>query len=117
MNIPHDGGSIIPLLLNKTDKLIPHKKIFVDIQHRDFIPPDDLKIQKKFEIIATKVLNGYNTIQYMRHINRPIYSVQFHPETHLADYTYRNQDDEEIIKEAKRYGEEIIINFANICNQ
>ena len=115
MNIPHDGGRIIPLLLNKTDKLIPHKKIFVDIQHRDFIPPDDLKIQKKFEIMATKVLNGFNTIQYMRHINRPIYSVQFHPETHLANYIYRNQDDEEIIKKAKQYGEEIIINFANIC--
>ena len=117
MNIPHDGGRIIPLLIDKTDKLIPHKKIYVDIQHRDFIPPDDLKIQKKFEIIATKVLNGFNTIQYMRHINRPIYSVQFHPETHLANYTYINQDDEEIIKEAKQYGEEIIINFANICNQ
>ena len=117
MNIPHDGGIIIPLLLNKTDKLIQHKKIFVDIQHRDFIPPDDLKIQKKFEIIATKVLNGYNTIQYMRHIDRPIYSVQFHPETHLANYNYRNQDYEEIIKEAKQYGEEIIINFANICIQ
>jgi GMP synthase-like glutamine amidotransferase len=53
----------------------------------------------------------------MRHINRPIYSVQFHPETHFANYTYRNQYDEEIIKEAKQYGEEIIINFAHICNQ
>jgi GMP synthase-like glutamine amidotransferase len=97
--------------------LIQQKKIFVDIQHRDFIPPDDVKIQKKFEIIATKVLNGYSTIQYMRHIKRPIYSVQFHPETHLANYTYRNQDDEEITKEAKHDGEEIIINFAYICNQ
>jgi GMP synthase-like glutamine amidotransferase len=116
MNIPHDGGRIIPLLLNKTDELIPHKKIYVDIQHRDFIP-DNLKIQKKFEIMATKVQNGYNTIQYMRHVNRPIYSVQFHPETHLANYTYRNQDDDKIIQEAKQNGEEIIINFANICSQ
>ena len=117
MNIPHDGGRIIPLVLNKTDELILHNEITVDIQHRDYILPDDVKIQRKFEILATKVLNGYNTIQYMRHINRPIYSVQFHPETHLANYTYRNQDDEEIIKEAKQCGEEIIINFANICNQ
>ena len=117
MNIPHDGGRIIPLLLDKTDKLIPHQKIYADIQHRDYIPPDDVKIQKRFEIMATKVLNGYSTIQYMRHINRPIYSVQFHLETHLASYIYRNEDDEESIKEAKQYGEEIIINFANICNQ
>ncbi|MBY8986605.1 MAG: gamma-glutamyl-gamma-aminobutyrate hydrolase family protein, partial [Candidatus Lokiarchaeota archaeon] len=117
MNIPHDGGRIIPLELNTTDRLIPHKKLFVDIQHRDYILPDDLKIRKKFEIIASKDLNGYNTIQYMRHINRPIYSVQFHPETHLADFTYRNQDDEEIIKKTKQNGEEIIINFANICIQ
>ncbi|MCK4285687.1 MAG: gamma-glutamyl-gamma-aminobutyrate hydrolase family protein [Candidatus Lokiarchaeota archaeon] len=117
MNIPHDGGRIIPLVLNKTDELILHNEITVDIQHRDYILPDDVRIQRRFEILATKVLNGYNTIQYMRHINRPIYSVQFHPETHLANYTYRNQDDEEIIKEAKQCGEEIIINFANICNQ
>ena len=117
MNIPHDGGRIIQLLLNQTDKLIPYQNIQVDISHRDFILPNDLKIQEEFEIIATKVLNGYNTIQYMRHIDRPIYSVQFHPETHLANYNYRNQDYEEIIKEAKQYGEEIIINFANICIQ
>jgi len=89
----------------------------VDIQHRDFMLPDDPKIQKKFDIISTKVINGFNTIQYMRHVNRPIYSVQFHPETHLANYTYRNEDDAEIIKKAKQYGEEIIINFAYICNQ
>lgn len=117
MNIPHDGGRIIPLVLKKKDKLISHNELMVDIQHRDFILPDDVKIQKKFEIIATKVLNGFNTIQYMRHINRPIYSVQFHPETHLANYTYRNEDDDEIIQKTKQYGEEIIINFANLCNQ
>jgi len=117
MNVPHDGGRIIPLMLNKTDRLIPHKEIYVDIQHRDYILPDDLRIQKKFEILATKVLNGFNTIQYMRHINRPIYSVQFHPETHLENYTYRNENDREKIKDSKQYGEEIIINFANICIQ
>jgi len=117
MNIPHDGGRIISLVLNKTDLLIQHNEIMVDIQHRDFILPDDPEIQKKFDIISTKVISGFNTIQYMRHINRPIYSVQFHPETHLANYTYRNEDDAEIIKKAKQYGEEIIINFAYICNQ
>jgi len=117
MNIPYDGGRIIPLVLKKTDSLIPHNEIMVDIQHRDFILPDDPKIQKKFDIISTKVINGFNTIQYMRHVNRPIYSVQFHPETHLANYTYRNEDDDEIIRKAKKDGEEIIINFANICNQ
>ena len=117
MNLPHDGGRIIPLVLNKPDWLIPHKKLKVDIQHRDYILPDELKLNKKFDIIATKDLYGYSTIQYMRHINRPIYSVQFHPETHLASYIYRNEDNEEFIKEAKQYGEEIIINFANICKQ
>ncbi|MHA1986396.1 MAG: glutamine amidotransferase-related protein [Promethearchaeota archaeon] len=117
MNIPHDGGRIIPLVLNKTDKLIPYKKIYVDIQHRDYILPNDVKIQKRFDIISTKVLNGCNTIQYMCHVTRPIYSVQFHPETHLANFTYKNEDNEKIIQEAKQHGEEIIINFANLCNQ
>ncbi|MHA2037224.1 MAG: glutamine amidotransferase-related protein [Promethearchaeota archaeon] len=115
MNIPHDGGRIIPLELKKTDRLIPHKKLFVDIQHRDYILPDDLKINKKFYILATKVLHGYNTIQYMRHINRPIYSVQFHPETHLASFIYKNQDNAENVEEARQFGEELIINFADIC--
>jgi GMP synthase-like glutamine amidotransferase len=115
MDLPHDGGRIIPLVLNKSDSLIPHKKLLVDIQHRDYILPDDLNVNKKFEILATKVLNGYNTIQYMRHINRPIYSVQFHPETHLASYIYRNQYNSQTVEEVRLYGEEIIINFADIC--
>ena len=117
INHPHDGGRIISLSLNKTDQLIPHKKILVDIQHRDYIQNNDVKIQKNFEILATSVVHGFNTIQYMRHINRPIYSVQFHPETHLENYTYRNQGDQDIIKQAKKDGEEIIVNFVNLCNQ
>jgi anthranilate/para-aminobenzoate synthase component II len=117
MNIPHDGGRIISLMVDNIDRLIPHNEILIDIQHRDYILINDVKIQKKFDIIATKVLYGFNTIQYMRHINRPIYSVQFHPETHLTNYKYRNEDDDEIIKKTKQHGEEIIINFANICTQ
>jgi len=117
MNIPHDGGRIISLMVDNIDRLILHNEILVDIQHRDYILINDVKIQKKFDIIATKVLYGFNTIQYMRHINRPIYSVQFHPETHLTNYKYRNEDDDEIIKKTKQHGEEIIINFANICTQ
>ncbi|MHA2007813.1 MAG: glutamine amidotransferase-related protein [Promethearchaeota archaeon] len=113
MNITRVGGEIISLSLKNTDELIPYKQITVGIQHRDYISPNDVNIRKKFEIIATKKLYGYNTIQYMRHLERPIYSVQFHPETDFENYS--NKYSEENIKKAEDYGEEIIMNFAKIC--
>lgn len=115
MNISHSGGRIISLSLKNSDELIPYKQIMVDVQHRDYISPDDTNIRKKFDIIATKELYGYNTIQYMRHLERPIYSIQFHPETEFK--IYKDQYSEEVVKNAENIGEEIIINFAKICNE
>jgi anthranilate synthase/phosphoribosyltransferase len=113
MNISRIGGEIISLSLKNSDELIPYKQITVDIQHRDYISPNDVNIRKKFDIIATKELYGYNTIQYMRHLERPIYSVQFHPETDFKNYS--DKYSEGILKKTKDFGEEIIINFAKIC--
>jgi len=117
MKIKGLGGRIISILIKKTDELITQRNIPVNAHHLDFVSPNDSDVQEKFEIRGVSRSFGYDIIQYMKHNDKPIYSVQFHPETHLANYTYRNQDNEEIIKEAKQYGEEIIINFANICNQ
>jgi len=115
LSIPHIGGRIISLSLKNSDELIPYKQIMVDIQHRDYISPDDANIKIHFDIMATKELYGYNTIQYMRHLERPIYSIQFHPETKFMNYNY--QYSEEMINKTEEFGEEIIRNFAKICSK
>lgn len=115
ISIPHIGGRIISLSLKNSDELIPYKQIMVDIHHRDYISPDDANIKIHFEIMATKELYGYNTIQYMRHLERPIYSIQFHPETKFMNYNY--QYSKEMINKTEEFGEEIIRNFAKICSK
>lgn len=57
----------------------------VDVNHRDYVPPDDERIEERFHIYSTSEDERderFRYVQYMRHKNLPIYSVQFHPETH-----------------------------------
>jgi len=117
MNISSRGNRIISISLKKTDELIPYSKIPVNISHRDYISPDDSNIQKNFDIIATLEIKGFKAIQYMRHIKRPIFSVQFHPETHNINYNYSDIYDKKIINKTLTIGEEIINNFVLLCNQ
>jgi len=115
--IPSRGSRIISISLKKTDELIPYSKIPINISHHDYISPDDSNIQKNFDIIATSEINGFKAIQYMRHKKRPIFSVQFHPETHNINYNYSGIYDKKIINKTMTIGEEIINNFVLLCNQ
>lgn len=115
MSGPNRGSRIIPLSLEKVDELIPYDEISVNVQHMDYVLPADSNIQKNFDIIAVKEIDSYNTIQYMRHVDRPIFSVQFHPETYPLDHKYAEVYDEQKITETKSLGEEIIKNFISIC--
>jgi len=117
MKISSRDSRIISISLKKTDELIPYSKIPVNIHHRDYISPDDPSIEKNFDIIATSEINGFKAIQYMRHIKRPIFSVQFHPETHNINYNYSGIYDKKIINKTMTIGEEIINNFVLLCNQ
>ena len=117
MNISSGGNRIISISLKKTDELIPYSKIPVNISHHDYISPDDSRIQENFDIIATSEINGFKAIQYMRHHKRPIFSVQFHPETHNINYNYSGNYDKKIINKTMTIGEEIINNFVLLCNQ
>jgi len=111
MNISGEDGKIISISLKKPDEIIPYKDIPIEINHLDFVSPNDATIQKHFDVIATSERNGYKMIQYMRHFKRPIFSVQFHPETHQLDYRYINTKDENLINKTRQIGEEIINNF------
>jgi len=114
MSGPNMGSRIIELKIDRVDEFIPYDELLVNVHHKDYVIPEDSSIQKNFDILSTKERNGYNTIQYMRHFKRPIFSVQFHPETHHST-KYADTYDEQKINNTKLFGEEIIQNFVSLC--
>ncbi|MFW9771747.1 MAG: gamma-glutamyl-gamma-aminobutyrate hydrolase family protein [Candidatus Heimdallarchaeota archaeon] len=115
MKTPDTGGKVIFLKFSKTDSLIKKKNIPVDIHHRDFISPNDSEIQKNFEIKAKSTTLGYNIIQYMQHIEKPLFSLQFHPETHKS-YSFSSMHfSEKILSITRQIGRDIIENFVWFC--
>ncbi|MHA1914705.1 MAG: glutamine amidotransferase-related protein [Promethearchaeota archaeon] len=115
MGIPDLKGRIIFILIDKTDKLVCHKNIPVNAHHLDFVSPNDCKIQKGFRILSTSKTMGYKMVQYMRHIEKPIYSLQFHPETHNKSQFLPKPFDKRIANKTKVIGQEIIENFIMMC--
>jgi len=113
MSLPDSGDNIIFIKFNKTDELIRQKNIPVNTHHLDFVSPDDYEIQKNFEIKATSNIIDYKIIQYMQHFEKPIFSLQFHPEAHNAKSFYSS--DERIITKTISIGNEIIKNFIYFC--
>ncbi|MEJ2250721.1 MAG: gamma-glutamyl-gamma-aminobutyrate hydrolase family protein [Candidatus Lokiarchaeota archaeon] len=104
---------IISINFDSTDELIDHPKIKVNVHHSDYVMSDDLYILRDFDIISTKTIHGINIIQYMKHKTYPIYSIQFHPETHNS-YFYVDSNHEEKT-ETREIGEDIIKRFILIC--
>ncbi len=109
------GGRIIFILLKETDELITQKNIPVNVHHLDFVSPNDCKIQENFNIISTSRTMGYRMIQYMKHKEKPIFAIQFHPETHDPYYFHANVFDERITEKTRIIGEKIIDNFIWMC--
>ncbi|TFF93915.1 MAG: hypothetical protein EU543_02490 [Promethearchaeota archaeon] len=108
-------NDIYKLKINQSDELIPVQEVHVNLNHKDYVVPNDTNLSKYFNIFATLSINGYETAQYMRHKKKPIYSVQFHPENHIANYSYPPYLEETVIDEAKIAGQMIITNFISIC--
>lgn len=116
MRIPGLGGRIIFILIKKTDKIITQKNIPVNAHHLDFVSPNDFTIQKNFEILSASRTFGYDIVQYMKHIDRPIYALQFHPETHYPQNFPPTFTDERITNKTRMIGQEIIENFVWVCS-
>ncbi len=114
MSGSNKGSRIVELTIDRVDEFIPYDKLHVNVHHQDYVNPEDFILQKNFDIISTKERNGYNTIQYMRHFKRPVFSVQFHPETHHSS-KYADTYDEQKINKTQFLGEEIIKNFVAFC--
>jgi len=110
------GGRIIFILIKKIDELINQKNFPVNTHHLDFVSPNDCKIQENFEILSTSSTKGYKIVQYIRHIDKPIYAFQFHPETHNQHYFHQSLFNERIATKTRLVGEKIIENFIWMCN-
>ncbi|MFX0104325.1 MAG: hypothetical protein ACFE75_02400 [Candidatus Hodarchaeota archaeon] len=109
------GGRIIFILLKETDELITKKNIPVNAHHLDFVSPNDCKIQKNFNILSISRTIGYKMVQYMKHIDQPIFALQFHPEVHNPYYFHPTMFDERIANMTRMIGQEIIENFLWLC--
>ncbi len=109
------GGRIVFILLKETDELITQKNIPVNVHHLDFISPNDCKIQKNFNIVSISRTLGYRIVQYMKHYDKPIFALQFHPETHNPYYFHSSLFDERIEEKTRITGEKIIENFIWMC--
>ena len=115
MSGTYKGSRNISVSLDKIDEIIPYTEILVNIQHLDYIKPSDPIIKKEFNIKSVKEIDGYETIQYMQHVRRPIFSVQFHPETHLTYEKFADKSDKQKLAKVVEVGEEIIKNFIYFC--
>ncbi|KKL69635.1 hypothetical protein LCGC14_2112940 [marine sediment metagenome] len=111
----YNGSKIISVSLDKMDEIIPYGEILVNIQHLDYVKPNDPIIKKEFNITSVKEIDGYETIQYMQHVRRPIFSVQFHPETHLSLEKFADKSNKQKLANVVKVGEEIIKNFISFC--
>ncbi len=115
MSGTYKGSRNISVSLDKIDEIIPYTEILVNIQHLDYVKPNDPNIQKEFNITSVKEIDGYEIIQYMQHVRRPIFSVQFHPETHLTYEKFADKSDKQKLAKVVKVGEEIIKNFIYFC--
>lgn len=109
------GDRIIFILLNEKDELITQKNIPVNVHHLDFVSPNDCLIQKNFNIISTSRTIGYRLIQYMKHYEKPIFAIQFHPETHNSYYYHTSIFNDRITEKTRIIGNNIIENFIWMC--
>lgn len=116
MRISGLDGRIIFIVLKEIDELITQKNIPVNVHHLDFVSPNDCEIQKNFNILCTSNTLGYKMIQYMKHHQRPIFALQFHPETHNPYYFHPSLFDERIAEKTRTIGEQIIENFIWMCS-
>jgi GMP synthase-like glutamine amidotransferase len=109
------NNDIFKLELQKSDELITTNEIHINLNHKDYVVPYDENLRKHFDINANLSVDGYETVQYMKHKKKPIYSVQFHPENHIGNFHYPPYIEDEIIDKAKIAGQILISNFVSLC--
>jgi GMP synthase-like glutamine amidotransferase len=110
MPFPHIHNSV-KIKVKRSDELIPRRKMFVDVHHSDYVSPNEISLKDYYKVLSSHNINGIHTVQYMQHLKRPIFSVQFHPETKNYSLGYINRKERSKILKAKKLGEILIENF------
>lgn len=105
----------VSISVDDYDELIPKKTMFVDVHHSDFVSPYDIGLKEHYEVLASCNIKGTETVQYMQHKEKPIFSVQFHPETQNHRLHYITRKKRAKLLKAKKLGEKLIENFVLLC--
>jgi len=83
--------------------LIGSKRPQVNVSHKDYVPPEDPVFSGAFELRAVSRDGKRCYSQYAKHRQRPIYTVQFHPECY-----------EGAGQEARETGGRVLLNFLKL---
>jgi anthranilate/para-aminobenzoate synthase component II len=80
----------------------PNVQVQVNVNHKDYVSPDDPQLLKSFEVRSVSIDNDIRYLQYAKHKENDIFCIQFHPESSDSATTI-----------VKRTGLRIIHNFLN----
>ena len=97
------GKEITIEIQNDPERLICCPKVQVNVNHRDYVSPDDPQLLKSFQVCSVSTDKDKRYLQYAKHKEKAILCVQFHPESFYSATP--------IVKDT---GLRIIHNFLNI---
>jgi anthranilate/para-aminobenzoate synthase component II len=100
---PPNGKEIVIEIQHDPERLICCPKVHVNVNHKDYVPPDDPQLLKSFQVCSVSTDKDKRYLQYAKHKEKAIFCVQFHPES--FDFATP------IVQET---GSRIIHNFLNI---
>jgi len=98
------GNDIELNVQGDVENILGAPRVWVNVKHKDFVASDDPQFLKSFEVRAISIDGPFRYVQYARHRERPIFSVQFHPE--CFDHTR---------PQVQRTGRDIIANFLDFA--
>lgn len=84
--------------------LIGSKRPQVNVSHKDYVPPEDPVLTTTFELRGISKDGKRTYSQYAKHRQRPIFTLQFHPEC-----------SDGACQEARETGERILFNFLKLA--
>jgi len=97
------GKEIVIEIQYDPERLICCPKVHVNVNHKDYVPPDDPQLLKSFQVRSVSTDKDKRYLQYAKHKEKAIFCVQYHPESFDSATP--------IVRET---GSRIIHNFLNI---
>ena len=99
-----EGRDIRIKVASDPEGLIGSRRPLVNVSHKDYVDPGDPIFGSTFELRAVSVDGKKRYSQYAKHRQRPIFTLQFHPEC-----------SDGASAEAKETGERVLFNFLKLA--